>query len=72
MTDRPSMKIDDHPDHNMPESEHHGVQLAATFSSFINALPPTDSRLSQDPGPKRPGIVPVLKPAPVLKPKEDK
>ena len=51
--DRPSMKEDDHPDHNMPAPEHDGVQLAGTFSSFMNALPPTDSRLSQDPGSKK-------------------
>lgn len=27
MTDRPSMKQDDHEDHNMPESEHDGVEI---------------------------------------------
>ena len=26
--DRPSMKIDDHEDHNMPEPEHDGTQVA--------------------------------------------
>jgi len=33
-SDRPSMKMDDHPEHNMPAPEHDGVQMAGDVIQF--------------------------------------
>jgi len=45
--DRPSMKQDDHPDHNMPESEHDGYEI----SRQVNAGPKTNKGDTQNPYP---------------------
>lgn len=47
MTDRPSMKQDDHPEHNMPDSEYDGWETARQ----VNAGPKTSKGDVQDPYP---------------------
>lgn len=36
--DRPSMKEDDHPEHNMPKPEHDGVSLKTRIDNAISDL----------------------------------
>jgi hypothetical protein len=36
--DRPSMKEDDHPEHNMPTPEHNGVSVTARINNAISDI----------------------------------